>query len=84
MNSRHRKTLEAVFAKQIPRSLAFRDIESLLMAVGCEVDEGDGSRVLFTRDGVDWQTHRPHPGKEARPYHIKEARAFLEALGIER
>lgn len=82
MNSKHRKTLDALFAKQLPRNLAFRDIESLLRAVGCDADEGDGSRVLFTRDGVDWPTHRPHPGKESRPYHIKEVREFLETLGV--
>lgn len=83
MNSKHRKTLAAVFAKQIPRSLSFRDIESLLNAVGCGTDEGDGSRVLFFRDGLDWQTHRPHPGKEAKPYQIKEVREFLRELGVE-
>jgi hypothetical protein len=82
MNSKHRKTLAAIFSRQLPRNLPFRDIESLLVAVGCGVDEGDGSRVLFYRDDLDWPTHRPHPGKEARPYHIKEVREFLEALGV--
>ncbi len=82
MNSKHRKTLAALFAGRIPRNLPFRDIESLLRAVGCEIDEGEGSRVAFTRDGLDWSTHRPHPDKKARPYHIKEVRDFLESLGV--
>lgn len=82
MNSKHRKTLAAIFTKPAPRAMPFRDIESLLRAIGCKIHEGEGSRVLFTRDGIDWPTHRPHPQKEARPYHIREVRDYLEALGV--
>lgn len=82
MNGKHRKTLAAIFSQPAPKAMPFRDIESLLKAVGCEVIEGEGSRVLFTMDGIDWPTHRPHPQKEARHYHVKEARDYLAALGV--
>lgn len=82
MNARHRKTLAALFANQRPRTIPFRDIESLLKAVGCAVEERAGSRVVFGRAGAVWATHRPHPGREARPYHVAGARSLLEKLGV--
>ncbi len=39
VNTKHRKTLRAVFAKPTPAWLVFADIESLLVALGCEVHE---------------------------------------------
>ncbi|MCC8191263.1 MAG: type II toxin-antitoxin system HicA family toxin [Planctomycetes bacterium] len=82
MNSKHRKTLESLFATQTPKTLPFRNIESLLRAIGCEIIEGNGSRVLFTLNGIDWPTHRPHPEKVARPYHVSEVRDYLRQLGV--
>lgn len=83
MNAKHRKTLEAIFAKQTPKTLPFRNIESLLVAVGCRVIEGDGSRVQFKIQGEEWLTHRPHPQKIAKPYQVKDVRNFLSRIGIE-
>ncbi|MDD2608941.1 MAG: hypothetical protein PHX60_04495 [Giesbergeria sp.] len=40
MNSKHRKTLEAIFGQPTPANLEWARIESLLMAVGCRVVEG--------------------------------------------
>ena len=82
MNSRHRKTLEAVFREPVPSSIAWNDIERLLIALGCQVIEGDGSRVRFEKDGVSGNFHRPHPAKEAKKYQVKVARNFLIELGI--
>ncbi len=83
MNAKHRKTLTALFATPASRGLPFRDIEALLLAVGCRIREGEGSRVSFVRDGAIWPTHRPHPQKEAKSYHIREARDYLATLGVE-
>lgn len=82
MNSKHRKTLAAIFSRAIPKGLPFRDIEALLKAIGCDAFEGEGSRVLFSMNDVDWPTHRPHPQKEARYYQIKEVRDYLTVLGV--
>ena len=67
--------------------MAWADIEALLLAIGCEVIEGDGSRIRFIRDDVIGYFHRPHPsataGKEAAPYQIRDAKTFLTKLGVE-
>ena len=83
MNSKHRKTLAAIFSSPTPKSLPWADIEALLIAVGCQVVEGDGSRVRFIKDEVMAYFHRPHPNKEAAAYQVRDARAFLEKLGIQ-
>ena len=82
MNSKHRRTLVAVFTDPVPGTLAWADIEGLLVAVGCEVIEGSGSRVRFVGRGVIATFHRPHPAKEAKRYQVRDARDFLIQLGV--
>jgi uncharacterized membrane protein len=84
MHARHRNTLNALRAHPAPRTLPFRDIESLLKGLGCAVVEAEGARVVFVFNEHAWATHRLHPGKEARGYHIKGVRLFLEATGATR
>lgn len=82
MNATHRKTLKAVFDEPVSRSLEWRRIEALLLAIGCQVIEGNGSRVRFEKGGLVATFHRPHPAKEAKPYQVRDARQFLENLGV--
>lgn len=80
MNKVHRKTLEAIFRRPPPATLEWRRIESLFIAMGANVIEGAGSRVRFELEGVVVTFHRPHPNKEAKPYQIRDVRAFFEKL----
>ena len=81
MNSKHRKTLNAIFTDPVPSSIAWKDIESLLIAVGAELIEGNGSRVRFNKEETIATFHRPHPQKEAKPYQVRDARYFLKQIG---
>jgi hypothetical protein len=83
MNGRQRKTLAAIFADPVSPTIAWASIESLLVAVGCEVVEGKGSRVRFVRDAMIESFHRPHPAKEAKKYQVLAARAYLTRLGVQ-
>jgi hypothetical protein len=82
VNATHRKTLAAVFSEPVTKSVEWRRIEALLVAVGCTVIEGQGSRVRFEKSGVIASFHRPHPAKEAKPYQVRDARQYLEQLGV--
>jgi hypothetical protein len=82
MNATHRKTLIAIFTDPVPRSLEWRRIEALLRVIGCQVIEGEGSRVRFEKNGIIGTFHRPHPAKEAKHYQVRDARQFLEDLGV--
>ena len=82
MNTKHRKTLQAIFAKPTSPSIVFSDIEALLVALGGQVMEREGSRVKITIKGEQWRSHRPHPGKEAKRYQVEEIRELLERIGV--
>ena len=83
MNSKHRKTLEAIFAQPVNGNLPWERIESLLLAVGCRVIEGQGSSITVEKSGVRAYFHRPHPQKEALKYRDRDAREFLLKIGVQ-
>ncbi len=83
MKGKQKKTLNAIFAKPTQASIKFKDIESLIIALGGEVREGEGSRVVFELSGLRKYAHRPHPGKESKKYQIEEIRYWLKELGEE-
>lgn len=82
MNKTHYNTLKTIFNNPIPKNFEWRRIESLFQALNAQVIEGSGSRVRFELHGVIGTFHRPHPQKEAKPYQIRDARAFLEKAGV--
>ena len=82
MNSKHRKTLVAVFAEPTSGAIGWAAIEALLIAAGCTVLEGSGSRVRFEHGGLIASFHRPHPAKEAKRYQVRDAREFLTKIGV--
>lgn len=83
MNSKQRKTFNTVFKNPVSGTVEWVAIEGLLVAVGCRIIEGNGSRVRFEKGGEVESFHRPHPAKEAKRYQVRAARAFLIRLGVE-
>ena len=81
MNSKQRKTLEAIFSKRIPKTLPWDEMVSLLKGVGCKLKEREGSAVIFDKNGEIFHAHRPHPNKEVKGYVIKQLRIYLERIG---
>jgi hypothetical protein len=82
VDRKHRKTLEAIFEKPERSNIAWRDIESLFVALGAEISEGSGSRVRVALKDVRAVFHRPHPRKETNRGAVKSVRRFLEAAGV--
>ena len=82
MNAKHRKTLDAIFARPTSPSIVFSEIESLIRALGGTVVEREGSRIKIELQGEQWRCHRPHPGKEAKRYQVEEARELFERIGV--
>lgn len=81
MNSKQRRTLDAIWADPVNGNLEWVRIEALFVALGCRMVEGSGSSVTFEYEGCRATFHRPHPGKEALRYRVKAAREFLERIG---
>jgi hypothetical protein len=82
MNSKHRRTLAAVFADPVSGTIEWTAVERLLVAAGAQVIEGRGSRVRFEKDGEVATFHRPHFAKEAKRYQVRDVRDFLERIGV--
>ncbi len=82
MNRRQQRTLESVFAKDVRANIDWRDIESLLIALGAEVSEAEGSRVCVLLNGRTAVFHRPHPEKDAGKHMVRSVRDFLENAGV--
>ncbi len=82
VKAKHRQTLAAIFAKPTRANIRFTDIEALVKALGGEVREGDGSRVVLELSGKREYGHRPHPGKEAKKYMVEKIREWLTDLEV--
>ncbi len=81
MNNRQKKTLELIFKDPVAAKVPWKDIESLLRALGCEISEGNGSRVRLALGGVRAVFHRPHPNPETDKGAVKSMRKFLTNAG---
>lgn len=77
LSTHHRSTLAAVFADPVRANVPWADIESLLVAAGTAVSEGQGSRVRVALNGVRAVFHRPHPRKETDKGALRSVRRFL-------
>jgi hypothetical protein len=84
MNSRHRRTLRAIFAKPTQTGIRWSDIESLFVALGATVREGEGSRVRVTLGERRAVFHRPHPEPTTGRLTVRDVREFLAAADIGR
>ena len=82
MKAKHWRILEAIFAVPTRGGIVFSDIEGLVVALGGDVREGAGSRIVFELKGSRQYLHRPHPGKEARKYQVEELREWLNELEV--
>ena len=82
MKAKYRRTLEAIFATPARAGIVFSDIEALVTAIGGDVREGEGSRVVFELKGSRRYLHRPHPCKEAKKYQVEELREWFRYLEV--
>jgi hypothetical protein len=68
-----------------PRDFSFDEAEALMLSLGFKLSnkgKTSGSRVLFTRDGVPFDLHKPHPRKELPAYQVVKLLKFLEREGL--
>ncbi len=78
MNSKQRKTLEAIFEKPTRKNILWSDIEKLFLALGAEIANQGGSVVTIKMNEKPYTFHRPHPEKEAKAYCVNKVREFLK------
>ncbi|OJU04964.1 MAG: hexulose-6-phosphate synthase [Rhizobium sp. 63-7] len=82
MKRRHRETLEQIFARPVRGSIRWTEIEALLLSLGAEITEREGSRIgvfLFEEIRV---FHRPHPSPDTDKGAVASIRKWLESNGV--
>jgi predicted RNA binding protein YcfA (HicA-like mRNA interferase family) len=82
MNTKHRRTLDSIFKQPVQSNVVWKDIEALILHLGAEMSEGQGSRVRFVLNGIRTTFHRPHPKKETDKGALMSVRRFLENAGV--
>lgn len=82
MNKKQRQTLLKIFQKPYRSDISWNDIESLFVALGAEVSEGQGSRVRVALKDVRAVFHRPHPQRVTNKASVKSVRRFLTESGV--
>jgi hypothetical protein len=83
LNNKQRQLLELIFTNPIPANILWKDIESLLIALGADIRQGRGSRVRVKLNDVKAVFHEPHPQNETDKGAVKSVREFLIKAGIE-
>lgn len=81
LGGKHRRTLEAILETPTRADIRWKDIESLIVALGGTVTSGRGSRrrVLLVRPAV---FHMPHPEPTTDKGAVKDMREYLRSVGV--
>ena len=82
MNKAQKATLGAIFQRPTRANIRWAAIESLIRALGGEVNERAGSRVAAKLNGVTAIFHRPHPRPETKKGAVDAVRQFLLNAGV--
>jgi HicA toxin of bacterial toxin-antitoxin, len=82
MNKKQRKVLETIFERPIKSNIRWNDIEALLISLGAEISEGNGSRVRIYLNSIRAVFHRPHPTNETDKGALLSMRKFLKNAGV--
>jgi len=56
----------------------WQELEKMMLLIGFEKQEGDGSRVKFHKADLTISIHKPHPDKAIKHYVRKEILARLK------
>lgn len=82
MKRAHQKTFEAIFAHPTSANIAWKDIEALLVGLGAEVSEREGSRVAIVLFHEVRVFHRPHPSPKTDKGAVVSVKKWLEQHGV--
>lgn len=82
MKRKHAKTLSLIFSRPVSGNIKWQEIESLLVALGAETVEREGSRLEIYLFGVVRVFHRPHPSPDTDKGAVASIRKWLKENGV--
>jgi hypothetical protein len=80
VNHHHTRTLHAIFAHPAGANIDFKDVESLLRALGAEVENKHGRGIGVALKGRSAAFH--HADHDVPKAEVFRIRKFLETCGI--
>lgn len=80
LTASHRGTYDAVFAHPVPRSLDWRELRSMLTALGCVVHEDPSGSIHLLHNGRPLIIRRTTRRNLASVEEVMQVRPFLEQL----
>jgi hypothetical protein len=83
MKRKHQNTLEQIFSRPTSGSIKWKDIEALLVSLGAELSEREGSRIGVRLFGEIKVFHRPHPSPDTDKGAVASLRKWLEENGVQ-
>lgn len=66
----------------VSKDIKFKDVEKLLLALGCSRTKKGGANIVFRYGVKTWAMHKPHPDSGLYEPYIKQIRAFIAAAGL--
>lgn len=82
MSHKHANLLRTVFQDSLSANIHWREVESLLVHLGANVEPSHGARFKVTLNGVTDFLHHPHHSSVCTKDHIKHLRDFLSHAGV--
>ena len=78
MRRKHKRVLQALYARPTSGSIRWSDIEALFRELGAEVSEREGSRVAIVLFDEVRVFHRPHPSPDTDKGAVSSIRNWLQ------
>lgn len=82
MKRKHAALLAQIFARPVPSSIRWADLEALFIELGAEIAEREGSRVSVFLFGEVRVFHRPHPSPNTDKGAVTSISKWLEQHGV--
>ena len=82
MNHKQKHTLDAIRKEPTSGNIHWRDVESLLKALGAELQVTHGARMTFILRGVEGTVHKPHHSSVLSKQDVRHLREFLIRAGF--
>ncbi len=82
MSHKHANLLRTIFHDPINANIHWREVESLLLHLGAEVEGSHGARFRIVLKGMEFFFHHPHNSSTCNKPSIKELREFLARVGV--
>lgn len=77
MSHKHEHLIEAIFQDPINGNIHWREVESLLVHLGADVETQSGARLHVRLNGVEGTLHRPHHSNVLNRQDVKHLREYL-------